>query len=66
MKGDKMTGTDRMAQRAQLEIMLRDFTKEDRTIIMNNIEELKAILGTEDISKETLGVLILLYKKNKQ
>ena len=61
-----MMATDRMIQRAQLEIMLRDFTKEDRNIIEKDIEELKNILGTEDLSKETLGLLILLYKKNKQ
>lgn len=61
-----MRATDRMIQRAQLEIMLRDFTKEDRNIIEKDIEELKNILGTEDLSKETLGLLILLYKKNKQ
>ena len=61
-----MMATDRMIQRAQLEIMLRYFTKEDRNIIEKDIEELKNILGTEGLSKETLGLLILLYKKNKQ
>lgn len=61
-----MSATDRMIQRAQLEIMLRDFTKEDRSNIEQYIIELKDILGTEELSKETLGLLILLYKKNKQ
>lgn len=60
-----MTESERMLQRAELEIMLRSFSKEERKEIENNIEEFKSILNSEYISLETIALLIFLYKKYK-
>ena len=60
-----MTESERIIQRYELEIMLKDFSKEDFKEIENNIIELKTILNSEELSKETIAILIFLYKKNK-
>lgn len=60
-----MTESERILQRYELEIMLKDFSKEDFKEIENNIIELKTILNSEELSKETIAILIFLYKKNK-
>ena len=60
-----MTESERMLQRAQLEIMLRDFSKEQRKEIEDEISEFKLTLKSESISLETIALLIFLYKKSK-
>lgn len=60
-----MTESERMLQRAQLEIMLRDFSKEERNKIEEDISEFKSIINSESISLETIALIIFLYKKNK-
>ena len=61
-----MTESERMLQRAQLEIMLRDFSKEERKHIETDIEEFKLILNSESLSLETIAMLVFLYKKNQK
>lgn len=61
-----MTEGERMLQRAQLEIMLRDFSKEQRKEIEKDIAEFKLTLNSESISLETIALLIFLYKKSNE
>ena len=60
-----MSESESMLQRAQLEIMLRDFSKEARNKIEQDISEFKSIINSESISLETIALIIFLYKKNK-
>ena len=60
-----MSESESMLQRAQLEIMLRDFSKEERNKIEQDISEFKSIINSESISLETIALIIFLYKKNK-
>lgn len=61
-----MTEGERMLQRGQLEIMLRDFSKEQRKEIEKDIAEFKITLNSESISLETIALLIFLYKKSNE
>ena len=60
-----MTESERMSQRFQLETMLRDFSKEQRKEIEDQISEFKSTLKSESISLETIALLIFLYKRSK-
>lgn len=60
-----MAEIDKMIERAKIEAILRDFSKEDRSNIIKDIDEYKYILGNEEVSTEVIALLILLYKKNK-
>lgn len=61
-----MKESDRMLERAQLEIILKDFSNEQRKTIENQINELKIILNSEIISLETIALIIFLYRKNNE
>ena len=60
-----MAEIDKMIERAKIEAILGDFSKEDRSNIIKDIDEYKYILGNEEVSTEVIALLILLYKKNK-
>lgn len=59
-----MTEVDRMIQRTRIELMLQGYSEADRSNIIRDIEEFKNINGfNEDISTETITLLIFLYNK---
>ena len=58
-----MTEAERMLERAQLEIILKDFSNEQILEIQNDINEIKSILNSDVISLETIALLVFLYKK---
>lgn len=59
-----MAEIDKMIERAKIEAILRDFSKEDRSNIIKDVDEYKYILGNEEVSTEIIAFIIFLYKKN--
>lgn len=60
-----MTETDKMTQRARIEFMTSSFNKIEQQEIIKDIDDFKHMFRTDDISTETLALLIFLYKRNK-
>ena len=59
-----MTEVDRMIQQTRIELMLQWYSEADRGNIIRDIEEFKNINSfNEDISTETITLLIFLYNK---
>ena len=54
-----------MCQRARIESMTASFNKTEQQEIIKYIDDFKDMIGTDEISTETLALLIFLYKKNK-
>lgn len=60
-----MSETDKMTQRARIEFMTSSFNKTEQQEIIKDINDFKNIINTDEISTETIALLIFLYKKNK-
>lgn len=54
-----------MSQRHIISNMMNSLSKEEQQIIFKDIEDLKNILNVDNISIETIALLIFLYKKTK-
>lgn len=59
-----MSEIDRMMERARLEPVLKEFSKEEQTEIFNDITEFKKLAKTE-VSFEVIALIIFYYKKNR-
>lgn len=60
-----MTEIEKMSQRHIISNMMNSLSKEEQQIIFKDIEDLKNILNVDNISIETIALLIFLYKKTK-
>lgn len=60
-----MSETDKMTQRARIEFMTSSFNKTEQQEIIKDINDFKNIINTDEISTETIALLIFLYKKNR-
>lgn len=56
---------DRMKQRVQIDVMIRDMSSDDQKNIQKDIEDLKKMSKLEELSTETLALLVFMYIKNK-
>ncbi len=60
-----MTEIEKMSQRHIISNMMNSLSKEEQQIIFKDIEDLKNILNVDNISIETIALLIFLYNKTK-
>lgn len=60
-----MTEIEKMSQRHIISNMMNSLSKEEQQIIFKDIEDLKNILNVDNISIETIALLIFLYDKTK-
>jgi len=57
-----MTEIEQMIQRATIESMNGDFSKEEQNKSISDIDIYKSIMRTDDITKEIIAFIIFLHK----
>lgn len=55
-----------MQERITINSMISDLPKEEKTVIKKYIEDYKRLLRGNDVSLESLGLIIQFYKMQKE
>jgi len=61
-----MGDVEKMQERIAINSMISDLPKEEKTVIKKYIEDYKRLLRGNDVSLESLGLIIQFYKMQKE